>query len=458
LNQLPHRDLRLTIASLSDQALVSLGGFLTQVILARYLSPQDYGVFALIFGTLILLNVCHWALVAYPLSVIGASSSEERLRQLTGSSLLLTSLLALPFAAIITGVTLFLGRPQLVLWVVLASLTWQLQETLRRGLMAHLLHHTAFFGDAISYLGQGAIIWGLASHGGLTLPGAFAVVALTSAAAAAVQSLQLRLKFARFRETAALVTVYWRCGRWALGAHVTDTGTVQAFPWALAILHGPEQAAFFQAAINVLGITNPVLLGMMNLIVPSSARTQDAGEVRGTWRATKKYATLGFLAVAPCLLALLLWPKNVLAVFYGRSSVYLDLSGVVQLLALAYLIAYWFTVISAFFNGMKKASFVFGSELFGLAVALLLGVALAQHQGVLGAGVGVLLVYSARLIGASFFLSRLYRSGHRGRLDAMPASDTGAVSPSSGHDQVPIFDGTFVGEFKLAQKPGERRD
>lgn len=449
LNHLAHRDLRLTIASLGDQGLVSLGSFLTQVILARYLAPRDYGVFALIFGTLILLNVCHWALVAYPLSVIGASSDAERLRQLTGSSLLITILLVLPFAAIITAVTFFLGHPQLVLWVTIASLSWQVQETLRRGLMAHLLHHSAIWGDTVGYLGQGAIIWGLALHGWLTLSRAFAVVAVTSVAAAAVQSLQLRLKFAGFRETAALFPVYWRFGRWALAAHVTDTGTVQAFPWALAILHGPDQAAFFQAALNVLGITNPVLFGMINLIVPSSARTQGSGEIRGSWGATKKYATLGFLAVAPCFLVLLLWPKTVLAVFYGRSSAYLDCSSAVQVLGLAYLAAYWFAVMGAFFNGIKKPSLVFYSELFGVAAALLLGVTLAQHHRFLGACVGVFLVYLARLIGATFLLFRLHRSRRVNITQAAPVADAGKLFPPSGHDPVP--DASPISESNLAQ-------
>jgi len=416
---------------------VSLGGFLTQVILARYLAPRDYGVFALIFGTLILLNVCHWALVAYPLSVIGASSGVDRLRQLTGSSLLVTILLVLPFAAIITAVTFFLGHPQLVLWVTIASLSWQVQETLRRGLMAHLLHHSAIWGDAVSYLGQGAIIWGLAFHGWLTLSRAFAVVAVTSVAAAVVQSLQLRLKFAGFRETAALFPVYWRLGRWAVVAHATDTGTLQAFPWALAVLHGPEQAAFFQAAMNVLGITSPVLFGMNNLIVPSSARTQNAGEIRESWRAAKKYAAFGFLVMALCLLALLVWPKSVLTVFYGGSSAYLDLGRAVRLLAVAYLFSYWFVVIGAFFNGMKKPSLVFGSEVFALAAVLLPGVALAQHYGVEGACVGVLLVSFLRLTGAAFFLFRLYRSHHVALVDATQVSERAPTFPLSGRDALP---------------------
>src|SRR5215831_7375886 len=156
------KELWLTIAGLADQGLVSLGSFLTHIVLARSLAPKDYGIFALIYGALIFLNVVHWALVAYPLSVSGASATPDSLRKIISSSLLITVGLAIALSLIAGGVGFTFGGARLAGWVMIALVCWQLQETLRRGLMAHLLHQNAIWGDTISYLGQSGILWYLA--------------------------------------------------------------------------------------------------------------------------------------------------------------------------------------------------------------------------------------------------------------------------------------------------------
>lgn len=83
------RDIRLTFFSLTDQALVSLGNFVTQIVLARTLLPHDYGIFAVTFGVMIALNVCHWGLVAYPVSVKAVSCNTDELRSLASHALVL---------------------------------------------------------------------------------------------------------------------------------------------------------------------------------------------------------------------------------------------------------------------------------------------------------------------------------------------------------------------------------
>ena len=51
--------------SLADQGAVSLGNFLTNILLARALAPAEYGIFALVFGLLLALSSIHAAVVIY---------------------------------------------------------------------------------------------------------------------------------------------------------------------------------------------------------------------------------------------------------------------------------------------------------------------------------------------------------------------------------------------------------
>ncbi len=143
MRSLRKHEFELGFWTLADQGAVSLGNFLTQVILARNLTRIEYGVFALLFGVLIVLYTCHLSLVSYPLTVKGASADRAGLQCLASSSLLLTCALSVPLAAILLGASLILRRPSLVPWLVAALLFWLLQETTRRGLLAHLCHRAA---------------------------------------------------------------------------------------------------------------------------------------------------------------------------------------------------------------------------------------------------------------------------------------------------------------------------
>src|ERR1700676_2920244 len=87
--------------SLADQGSVSLGNFLTNIFLARALGSSDYGIFALVYGLLVLLNSFHACAVLYPLSIRGAASDIVGLHKYTRRSLLLTTLLTLPFAMVV---------------------------------------------------------------------------------------------------------------------------------------------------------------------------------------------------------------------------------------------------------------------------------------------------------------------------------------------------------------------
>ena len=91
--------------ALTDQGAVSLGTFLTSVVLARSLPPAEYGIFALICGVIYFLNSLHSAVVTVPLIAKGACATESEIRGLAAGALVLTAPLILPQAAVICVAT-----------------------------------------------------------------------------------------------------------------------------------------------------------------------------------------------------------------------------------------------------------------------------------------------------------------------------------------------------------------
>src|SRR5688500_14175813 len=135
--------------ALADQATLSLGNFLTNLVLLRFLAPAAFGTYALLFGTLMFAGSLHAALVVYPLS-IGTTARGGRAGRApvprgvaAGGALALTGVLWLPLSACLVAAAALLGRIDLAPFAVAALLLWLVQETLRRALLADLRHRAA---------------------------------------------------------------------------------------------------------------------------------------------------------------------------------------------------------------------------------------------------------------------------------------------------------------------------
>ncbi len=150
--------------ALADQGAVSAGNFLTGWYLARTLPPSEFGIYVVIIGVMIFANTIHAALVTSPLCVKGAAAGAPLSKRYTGWSLALTTGF-LPVQAIaIAAICFGLGRLALAPWAVMALLLWQLQETVRSGLVSQCRFRSAIVGDFVSYIGQALAVVALTRH------------------------------------------------------------------------------------------------------------------------------------------------------------------------------------------------------------------------------------------------------------------------------------------------------
>lgn len=392
--------------ALADQGVVSLGTFITNILVARSLPPAEYGVYALIFGILLFLNNLHASLITYPLSIKGATADKTGLSCLATSSLILTAVLALILSLGVFGATWAVDKLQLAPLVVVALLLWQFQETLRRAFMAHLNHRKALWGDALSYLGQAGMVWILAQKGQISFEVVFGIIALTSGVAVVVQATQLGLKMAAWVEVWYLAKSFCGIGRWVLLTNLMNIFTIQAFPWALALFHGPEETAVFQALGNILGVSHPVIFSITGLIVPAVARARFKGGMRAAQRVALGYAAQGGVLLLPFYAGLALWPKGALRLFYGSGSPYLEFETVLHLFVLNYTFIYLGYVLGALLNGLEKTWLVFLAQLATAVTCVFLGLPLAASVGVMGALWGLVCSALVRVITSLFFLRR----------------------------------------------------
>lgn len=382
--------------SLADQGVVSVGNFATNILLARSVARYDYGVFAILFGILLFLNSIHAAFVSYPLSVKGATTDLAGLRRLTGHSLLLTRLLGLPLMAASAVAAIVLGRGDLIVWLCGAMLFWQLQETIRRALMAHLRYRDAIWGDAIHFLGQSAVILLFAYWGELNLHVAFVAMCAAAAAGAAVQGLQLGLRRVGRAQWREFVRISWDLGRWMLLSSLVSVVSLQVVPWVLAYFYGVGEAGRLAAITTILGVIHPVLFGIGSLIVPAASRALLRGP-RAAWRVGIKYTLLGAVLVTPYYLLVAAMPVLVLEVFYGVGSPYEDLTLALRMLVVCHAVDFLGTMLGGVLSGMGHSRWFFIANLAGMIATAAIALPLTVWMGINGTLIGAIAAAVARL-------------------------------------------------------------
>jgi O-antigen/teichoic acid export membrane protein len=395
--------------AIADQGVVSLGNFLTTIILARAVSPEVYGVWSVIFGLILFLNAFHASLITYPLSVCSASRDDGDMSELMVASLALSVLMVSPQALILIGASFLIGGPALALWAAVGLLFWQLQETTRRLLMVRLAFRTALFTDAISYLGQAGLLWLLARHSTLSAEVGFGVVAVTCAVAALVQArlLRLRLRVIRTINLREWARRFWQAGRWVLASNVASNFGMQAVPWALFLFRGPAEAAGFQAISNLLGVSHPIMLSLGNIVIPAAARAHLKDGLLAAKRITLLHAAQGGLLLLPYVMALLLFPRQFLGLFYGSSSPYVALDSALRLLTVLYALQYCSLTLKFLLNALEKNRPQFVAELSGSLVLAALVVPLVLWFGLPGAIVATAAWLATRLTGNALILRQL---------------------------------------------------
>lgn len=392
--------------TLVDQGVVSLGAFATNIVLARSLSPAEYGVFALLFGAVLMLQLSAAALIFYPASVRAAVLSDRARRQLTGAALILAGLWSLPLALALAGGLIFFGRPELVLPAVAWFLAWQFQEAMRRGLFAAFLFRQALPGDAISYLGQAAGLVALSWAGLMSLDWALWIMAGTSAIAAAVQAAQVRPDI---RSPARLVSTaadFWSLGGWALGSSMISILLWQMMPWTLAVYFGPAAAGAFQAALNLVNVTNPIILGLGNVIPQAAAQAHNGGKLKA-WRAAQSYALFGLPPIVVFYAAISAHPEFFLALLYGATSPFVSLGLPVRILVASCVFAYAGTMICAFLHGVDASRIALAINLIGAVAAVFSAFPLISAFGIAGACAAMTVSNAFRSIAAFFTLIRI---------------------------------------------------
>jgi len=395
--------------SVLDQGLTSGAGFLLNLCLARWLTNEAYGAFAVIFAILVFMSSFQNALVLEPMAVLGpARYSAEMTRYLQGqlkvNAVVVVFLSGLVLMA--SGVMVALNTQQpLVVATVSSSvaipfslLFWMVRR------VCYVVQRPAIAvwasGGYMAFMLAGLYL--LHTTGWLGIGRAFLLVAAASMLAVLVPLRQLRLL-----ETGAkaaypwksVVAENWDYGRWAMATAILYPLSNQAQTYLTAAMIGLGAAGILRAMQIPAQVMTQIVIATALLMLP--AMSQEFGVGR-TERLRKKALLSTFaLTVMALVYALVLWMfakpvEHVL--FAGKFAAYARL---IPLLGLVPLFTAFGTGFSMGLRAAQKPQLNLVANAVAAPIAIVSAAVFIKLWGISGAALS--LVAGAAALGAVLF-------------------------------------------------------
>jgi O-antigen/teichoic acid export membrane protein len=308
-----------------DQGLVSATSFATVILLGRFGSPEQLGIYYLALTVLQVIFNFQAELITAPYTVFCHQRKARDLAEYTGSIiahqvaltlLALVALAGLAAAAYAGWASSALCAPLLVLLV--AGPCWLLRSFVRYLCFARLHFVAAALLDGATGTLQLMGLLALCIGVGMTAAGAYVVVGIACALPLAAWWWQKRIDVAfapqRFwpdwRDN-------WTFSRWSLASQLVGTLPAQVLPWFLAQTHGVAVTGVFAACASLTGIAMMFVLGIANALTPQAAQAFSAGGVPALRRVMRRTAQVFAVTVGLFCVVIAFGGEFVMQLFYG---------------------------------------------------------------------------------------------------------------------------------------------
>lgn len=381
------------------QALFAGSHFLVNVFLARWLSAEQYGAFALAFSCFLLFSMLYSACIYEPMIVFGSGSYADSFRSylviLVRSNLVLLAAVS----ASMLAVSLLLGRlysssvqhafAALAIAAPFIMLTW----LGRGGFYARLQPGEAAVGGVFYFATMVGVLYLLRQKNQLSPGTAFLAMGLAGLVSSAYLLTRLRSQSHHVSHEVTLRAVakdHWRYGKWAVASAVVAWFPDNIYYAVLPALSGLGASAALRALINLINPVLHVLYALSAVLIPTLVRHRGRSGIAGMTRTMK--TLFGLLIPVSMVYLAMLWGFRLalFRIFYGGN--YREYSGrPILLVGLIPIAAGAAMVLGAGLRAIERPSSVFWGYVAASVSTVFLGLPLAYVWGVAGAAAGMLI-------------------------------------------------------------------
>ncbi|MBX9826013.1 MAG: hypothetical protein K2Y27_13585 [Xanthobacteraceae bacterium] len=285
--------------TIADQAIVSGTNFLTTVLIGRFAALSELGLYILGMSILTAILCVQESLITQPYT-INRHKDVMTPAQHTGAALVLgimfSAMSVLVIVGIASGVSGLDRSPEFtaLIWTLAGIGPFVLvREFGRQTEFGHLNPAKALMMDIAAAVTQIATLAWLGWSGRMSAITALAASAAGCAVAGAIWCLLFRraAAFDRSRLPTAMKQS-WNLGKWLLANQVILVAQANVSIWMLAAIAGTTDTGIYAACVSVVSLSNPVVLGLSNLLLAKAAASfKDGGPAR-LRRETRKDALM----------------------------------------------------------------------------------------------------------------------------------------------------------------------
>ena len=395
-----------------DQALFAGTSFILNILLARWLTPAQYGSFVLSFSVFLLLGIVHTSLITEPMLVLGSASYGScfkqyfqilkrfhwRLASAIALILLVSALVVLlNDGAELAGAFLGLGFSApaiLFLW-------------LSRRIFYIILSPRYSVQGGLAYgVGSIAIVYFFYRWSILVPFSAYLAIGFASlAVAAAFHAMLLSTPHEPDRISQIQVfSDHWRYGRWALPASLLAWIPGNAIYFLLSAWGKLEDGAAFRAVMNLQMPVLQINIALGFLLIPYFSKLAQSRELLLLTRKTGIVAILLSALAGLYGLLLLLINSQIFYVLYNGK--FAAAAHLVPALSLFLIFAALSAVYGTALRAMQETKKVFSVTILTAGISLAAGFGLVPAMGVRGAVLTIIISSLSEAGGMIWFFYR----------------------------------------------------
>jgi O-antigen/teichoic acid export membrane protein len=380
--------------AIADRALFSVSNFVINIVLARWLSPHDYGAFTLAYAIFLLLGAGHSALLSDPMLVFGAGTYRGRFSAyldvllrahwvFSGAASLILLATALVFLLMGQG-TLTATLTALAFAIPLILLQW----LLRLACYVQLEPYRAAYAGA-SYMGFVLLgIGGIEYVDWLTPAASIGVMGIASLVSVMGILRSFRGQWPQVREKhlfREVVADHWGYSRWIVGSHLLAWIPQSSFYLILPAWGGLGAAAALKALMNLIMPLLHIFWALAGVIVPTLVRARDGAAFGQIVRIVLSLWLSGALLY---WILLGLFHRPIVNGFY--SARYSEHASLLWIIGIVPILFAGELIFNSVLRARERPSQIFWASMVSSAAGLTAGVALIFTWGLQGAAVGLL--------------------------------------------------------------------
>ena len=377
-----------------DQGLFSGANFLVNILLARWLAPEEYGAFAVALSIYYLLMGFHTAVLTEPMMVFGAGKYREHFRDYLGMLLYGHGVVSAVIALGLGGAALFFlhrGSPlgKALLGLAVTSPLLLLLWLMRRALYVELRSQWAAVGSGLYMALVLAGVYGMRAVNSLTVFSGLLLLGVASLVTAVTVAIRLRpqvINFAGNPVRYMVVGEHWRYGRWSMATVLLMWVPGNIYYTLFPAIQGLATSGALRALQNLVLPMLQSISALGLLVLPSLSSTAYTGGQTLLQRKVRRFLSFFVGVSALYWMILIMFHQPLVERLYGGK--YASEAYLLAIFGFLPVSAGAVSVLGSALRAQERPDYVFKAYVFTFISGLVVGIPLAMRFGLLGAILG----------------------------------------------------------------------